>query len=101
MNYSIALQDAYDEAKSKKINTELNAVLKDKDKLKKDFWPILENDGYGSENFKFVVKNLPAFRKNIGKEKVDAYLFGNYSMAIDNSNRGPEPAKTLEQIRQD
>lgn len=101
MNYSIALQDAYDEAKSEKINKELNAILKDKDKLKKEFWPILENEGFGTENFKFVVKNLPAFRKNIGKEKVDAYLFGNYSRAIDNSTRTQEPAKTLEQIRQD
>lgn len=43
------------------------------------------------------------FNKNIGKEKVDAYLYGNYSQAIDNTTRrnAKEPAKTLEQIRQE
>lgn len=101
MNYLIALQDAYDKEKSEKISKELNAALTDKDKLKKDFWPLLENDGFGSDNFNFVVKNLPAFRKNIGKEKVDSYLFRNYSMTIDKSNRSQEAGKILEQIRQD
>ena len=81
--YQIALLDAYDKAKSTEVSEKLNAVLKDKDKMKKEYWPIMENDGYGSDNFKLVVNNVATFRKNIGKEKVDSYLYNNYSRAID------------------
>ena len=103
MAYQIALNDAYEQAKSEKVGEELNKILKDKDKMKKEFWPILEESPYGSDNFKLVVNNLAVFNKNIGKEKVDAYLYGNYSQAIDNTTRrnAKEPAKTLEQIRQE
>ncbi len=103
MAYQIALNDAYEQAKSEKVGEELNKILKDKDKMKKEFWPILEESPYGSDNFKLVVNNIATFNKNIGKEKVDAYLYGNYSQAIDNTTRrnAKEPAKTLEQIRQE
>ena len=101
--YQIALLDAYDKAKSTEVSEKLNAVLKDKDKMKKEYWPIMENDGYGSDNFKLVVNNVVTFRKNIGKEKVDSYLYNNYSRAIDNTMRrgAKEPAAQLNQIRQE
>lgn len=101
--YQIALLDAYDKAKSTEVSEKLNAVLKDKDKMKKEYWPIMENDGYGSDNFKLVVNNVATFRKNIGKEKVDSYLYNNYSRAIDNTMRrgAKEPAAQLNQIRQE
>ncbi len=101
--YQIALLDAYDKAKSTEVSEKLNAVLKDKDKMKKEYWSIMENDGYGSDNFKLVVNNVVTFRKNIGKEKVDSYLYNNYSRAIDNTMRrgAKEPAAQLNQIRQE
>lgn len=101
--YQIALLDAYEDEKSAKVAEELNAVLKDKDKLQKEYWSIIENDGYGSANFKFVVDNVARFRKNIGKEKVDAYLYNNYNRAIDNCMRrgAKEPLAQLAQIRQE
>lgn len=103
MAYQIALLDAYDKDKSAEVSEKLNAVLKDKDKMKKEYWPIIENDGYGSDNFKLVVNNVATFRKNIGKEKVDSYLYNNYSRAIDNTMRrgAKEPAAQLNQIRQE
>lgn len=48
--YQIALNDAYEQAKSEKVGEELNKILKDKDKMKKEFWPILEESPYGSDN---------------------------------------------------
>lgn len=61
--YQIALLDAYEKEKSAKVTEELDAVLKDKDKLQKEYWSIIENDGYGSANFKFVVDNVVRFMK--------------------------------------
>ena len=85
--YQIALNDAYEQAKSEKVGEELNKILKDKDKMKKEFWPILEESTYSSDNFKLVINNIAAFNKNIGKEKVNAYLYNNYKRAIDNTTR--------------
>ena len=101
--YQIALNDAYEQAKSEKVGEELNKILKDKDKMKKEFWPILEESPYGSDNFKLVINNIAAFNKNIGKEKVNAYLYNNYKRAIDNTTRrnAKSPAQTLEQISQE
>ena len=64
--------DAYEQAKSEKVGEELNKILKDKDKMKKEFWTILEESHYGYDNFKLVINNIAAFNKNIGKEKVNA-----------------------------
>ena len=103
MTYQIVLSDAYEKEKSQKVRDELDKVLKEKDKMKKEYWPILEESPYGSDNFKLVLNNIATFNKNIGKKEVDSYLYKNYSMAIDNSTRrnAKEPAKTLEQIRQE
>ena len=101
--YQIALLNAYEKEKSAKVTEELDAVLKDKDKLQKEYWSIIENDGYGSANFKFVVDNVARFRKNVGKEKVDAYLYNNYNRTINNCMRrgAKEPLAQLTQIRQE
>ena len=74
MTYSVVLNEAYEKDKSEKVGKELDAVLKEKDKMKKEYWPILERSPYGSDNFKLVVNNVATFRKTIGKEKVDSYL---------------------------
>ena len=55
--------------KSEKVGKELNEVLKDKDKMKKEFWPILEGSPYGSDNFKLVVNNVAAFNKKYRQER--------------------------------
>ena len=74
MTYSVVLNEAYEKDKSEKVGKELDAVLKEKDKMKKEYWPILERSPYGSDNFKLVLNNIGTFNKNIGKENVDKYL---------------------------
>jgi hypothetical protein len=103
LSYRIALLDANDRAKSEKIGEELNPLLKDKDKMKKEFWIFMRKEVFGSDNFKLVVNNIATFRKNIGKEQIDSYLYYNYKDAIENTikSNAKEPLAQLEQIRRE
>ncbi|HAP19223.1 MAG TPA: thioredoxin family protein, partial [Butyricimonas virosa] len=103
MTYSVVLNEAYEKDKSEKVGKELDAVLKEKDKMKKEYWPILERSPYGSDNFKLVLNNIGTFNKNIGKEKVDKYLTSCYTNAINNTMRPntKEPLKVLQQIQEE
>lgn len=101
--YQLALLDAYDKVKSVEVSEKLNAILKDKDRMKKEYWPIVENDSYNSYNFKLVTNHIATFRKNIGKKEVDLYLYNNYIKAINDTKirNAKEPAARLNQIRQE
>lgn len=79
--YYEALSDAYDQEKSEKIYNELCAQLSDKDKLKAEFWPIVSDDRckVGSADFNLILSNIPVLEKNIGKEKLQDYLFSAYN----------------------
>ena len=103
MTYSVVLNEAYEKDKSEKVGKELDAVLKEKDKMKKEYWPILERSPYGSDNFKLVLNNIGTFNKNIGKENVDKYLTSCYTNAINNTMRPntKEPLKVLQQIQEE
>ncbi len=103
MTYTVVLNEAYEKDKSEKVSKELEAVLKEKDKMKKEYWPILERSAYGSDNFKLVLNNINTFNKNIGKEKVDKYLTSCYTSAINNTLRPntKEPLKVLQQIQEE
>ncbi len=103
MVYLIALLDADEKGKSREVNGKLKAVLEDKDKFEKEYWPIIEREGFGSEDFQFVVNQVAEFRKRIGKKKVDAYLYNNYKTAIDNSlaRKSTDAATLLDRIQQE
>lgn len=81
MVYYQALSAAYDLEKAGKIYDELmRARLTEKDKLKADFWPLFKHPKctIGTADFNLILANIPVFEKNIGKEELDAYLFGAY-----------------------
>lgn len=82
--YKMALDDAYDRENSKKVHQELMAQLTEKDKLKKEFWPVFEDRScvVGSDDFALLLAHLPVFEKNIGKEKLDTYLYNAYTRAL-------------------
>lgn len=80
--YYEALQDAYEDAKAQKVLDELKAQMTEKDKLKADYWAVVSNAKVGSEDFDLILANLPKFEKNIGKEKLDEYLFNSYYSAL-------------------
>lgn len=82
--YKEALSDAYDKENAEKIGKELAAQITEKDKLKKEFWSIFEegNCAVGSSDFNLLLANLSVFEKNIGKDKLDEYLYGKYDRAV-------------------
>ncbi len=101
--YKIVLDEAYEKVQGKKVTDELNRVLKEKDKMREEYWPILESSQYGSNGFKLVRGNITIFNKNVGKEKIDSYLLTNYSAAIRGTLQSDtkEALETLEQIQKE
>ena len=41
--YKVALDDAYDQKKAEQVKKELLSQVTEKDKLKKEFWPLFED----------------------------------------------------------
>lgn len=80
--YYEALQDAYEQEKAQKVYDELLAQLTEKDKLKADYWAVMSSSKMGSDDFNLILANLPKFEKNIGKEKLDEFLYQSYSSAL-------------------
>jgi len=103
ITYQIALNNAGEREQSLKVGEELEKKLKDKDRMQKEYWPLLTRCTYGSKNFQLVLNNLTTFNKNIGKEEVDRYLHDCYFMAIDYALRdnAQEPGQALEKLHQE
>lgn len=77
--YYSVLMNAGEREKAEKINEELLTKLTKKDKLHSDFWPWLKMNALpGNEDFELILANLPVFEKNIGKEKLDEFLYNRY-----------------------
>ncbi len=104
--YKEVLDDAYDQKKAEEVKKELMAQLTEKDKLKKDFWPIFEDRDcvVGSADFDLILDNLSTFEKNIGKERLDEYLFNAYSRAltpyVSGNKKQQQSAVALADLRQ-
>ena len=85
MTYKEILSEAGEDEKAGKVYNKLLSRLTDKDKVKKEFWPIYEDEScqIGSPVFDFLLANLPSIRENVGTEKVDNYLFRKYSKILE------------------
>ena len=102
--YKVALDDAYDQKKAEQVKKELLSQVTEKDKLKKEFWPLFE-DGtctVGTPDFNLILANIPTFEKNIGKEKLDEFLFSAYSRALSPHLYGNKERQTvsLDELKQ-
>lgn len=77
--YYVVLLDAGESEKAQKVNEELLPQLTEKDKLDAAYWSWLEMTVLpGSADFELILANLPKFEKNIGKEKLDKFLYDKY-----------------------
>ena len=101
INYKLALMDAFETRRLGEVDYLIDSLLTAEDKLGKEYWPIMK--GYGSDDFKFVVNNLSKFRKRIGKQDVNRYLFNNFHAAIFKALDYDSKAnrKKLEQIHEE
>lgn len=100
--YYEALQDAYEQEKAQKVYDELLAQLTEKDKLKADYWAVMSSSEIGSDNFNLILANLPKFEKNIGKEKLDEYLYESYASILSNYivyGNKPRKIMALEEVK--
>ncbi|MCB6971015.1 MULTISPECIES: thioredoxin family protein [Butyricimonas] len=96
MLYQIALNEAFEKEKSAEVGERLNAMLTRKDKMKKEYWPILEKSAYGTTDCQLVLDHIFVFYKNIGKEKVDQYLVNTFAKQLRFSMDSVELLKQMQ-----
>lgn len=96
--YYRALYDAYNNKLANKVAGELKAKLSKKDRLKAEYWSLFEMNRctVGSEDFNFVLDNYSALVKNVGKEKIDKFIYMNYVDALMPYLMGSTPKNTLD-----
>lgn len=94
--YCRVLNDAYDSKMAKKVLGELKEKVSKKDMIKAEYWSLFEmgNCGLGSDDFNFVLSNYSALVKNVGKEKVDNFIYNNYSDVLRSYISGTMPENT-------
>lgn len=102
--YYVVLVDAGESEKAQKVNEELLPQLTEKDKLDADYWAWLEINAIpGNAEFELVLANLPKIEKNIGKEKLDKFLFERYHYWFFSYVYGYDTSKapSLEEMKED
>ena len=77
LRYAGALREARDKREAG-ILDELLTRLTDKEKVQAKYWSVFKNKEFGNEDYHFVVANLDAFQKNVGKEIVDDFFQKSY-----------------------
>lgn len=100
LDYYETLACAGESEKSKTVLNELKGKLQDKDKVLADYWFMMEDKPYGSGEFDFIVTNFQTLKKNVGEEKVNAYLLNNYHKALDNGilRKGSTDEKAMKKL---
>ena len=95
--YYQVLDEAGYDRKAEEIYRELMPLLSDEEKLSEDYWFLLENTmRYGSPDFPFVVENLKKLKKNVGKDRVDAFWADYYWPVIARNLYASGTKDTLE-----
>ena len=99
--YYQVLRDANMDVKADSVYKELISQLTEKDKLKAEYWFVVSNCKAGSKDFNLILANLPTIEKNIGKEKLDKFLFDTYSNALFfyRCGRNTEGLPTLAELK--
>lgn len=100
--YYTVLMRAAEIEKAEKIKEELLPQLTEKDKLNADYWGYMEMTAKpGDEDFALILANLPKIEKNIGKEKLDKFLYGRYyyCLYLYVNRRDVSKIPTLEELK--
>ena len=84
LEYHRVLLCAGERENAKVILDKLRSQLNDDDRVKADYWFLLEGQPHGSEGFNFVITNYAKLKKNIGEEKLSDYLSENYNKVLNN-----------------
>ena len=82
--YFQALREVNDDSQGDEVYNELKKRIMARDKLKPEYWPYFTHSSClpGTEDFNLILSHIPIFEKNIGKEKLDDYLYNSYVIAL-------------------
>lgn len=67
---------------SDSVRSRLFGMLSRKERCQAKYWNLFRDQFGDTEYFRFVENNIDAFRENVGREKIDAYLFKGYNKII-------------------
>lgn len=83
LDYYQVLLCAGEREKANIVLGKLKNTLDANDRVKADYWFLLEGQPYGSEGCNFVLANYAALKKNVGEEKLANYIYVNYNKILD------------------
>ncbi|WP_187376829.1 MULTISPECIES: thioredoxin family protein [Butyricimonas] len=100
LDYYRTLAYAGENEKSNTVLGELKGKLDTKDRLQPEYWFLLKERPYGSEECNFVVSNYSKLKENVGKETVDGYLESRYHKILDQviQREGGNNEKTMKEF---
>lgn len=100
LDYYQVLLCAGEREKANIVLKKLKNKLDDNDRVKVDYWFLLEGQRYGSEGFNFVIANYSKLEKNVGEEKLADYLSGNYNKILNEEFKQKSDAegKTMKEL---
>ncbi len=87
IDYLLVLNDGNkkEKGKVKEVFEKLMKTITTQDKMSAIFWPVFSDPQfypYSIAGLKFITDNYKSYVKNIGAEKVDAYLFDEYDVIL-------------------
>jgi hypothetical protein len=115
LKYRQALEDAFQAEAVKKLTDESLEKMTDKERVQAGAWVLLADkkaSPFGSKNYEFILDHREKLYKNVGRERVDAYLretWSNFLTSINHLEGYPpgafdappeQPAEQLQRLKQ-
>ena len=103
VNYLLALRYSGETQRFQEVNQKLQPVLTAEDRLRKEFWPVIEIATFDSEDFKFLARHADEYKKIIDPQKVDYQIKMIYRVAIAQTTRpgAKDPLNRLKQVEKE
>lgn len=95
IDYKLALDEAGEKEKSREIAEKMQILLTEKDKMKKEYWPIMRRSTWGSDDYRLVLQNIVILNKNVGRENVENYLVNVFANKLRFSKDSVEVLKGM------
>lgn len=103
VDYLLALRYSGENQKYQEVNQKLQPVLTAQDRLRKEFWPVIEIATFDSEDFKFLARHADECKKIVDPKKVDYQIKMIYRVAIAQTIRpgAKDPLNQLKQVEKE
>lgn len=103
IDYLLALRYSGENQKYQEVHQKLQPILTAEDRLRKEFWPVIEIATFDSEDFKFLVRHADEYKKIVDPQKVNYQIKMIYRVTIAQTIRpdAKDPLNRLKQVEKE